>query len=392
MRHDRHMVNTSGVMGTAGRYDLPAAGGPSAADFVLTGSALPLTGTLRVYTCGITPYDVTHLGHAATFVWADLLTSLARVAGIKTVSSRNVTDIDDVLTRAAEQRHRHYDELAATSEFDFERDMNDLNVARPDLAPRVRGHVPQVVQVCASLLALGRAYEIDGTVYFDAPDDLDTGGLDEAEAAAAFAEFGDAVDDRRKKAWDVPLWKPSGSADPAWPSPWGWGRPAWHVGCTAMATTVFGASVDVLVGGADLAFPHHAYQCAIAEAVTGVAPFARRAMHVGTVHHRGEKMAKSTGNLVLVRDLLADHEGSALRMMLLHRSWPDAWEYDESQLADAGAHLKAVREASGRTSTGGADDVLAALLDDLDVPRAVALATEAGGEAARFLMRAMRLD
>lgn len=391
MRHDRAMVNTSGVIGSAGRYDLPTVTGPTAADLVLAGSPLPLTGTLRVYTCGITPYDVTHLGHASTFVWADLLTHLARLVEVKTVSSRNVTDIDDVLTAAADQRHRHYDELAATSEFDFERDLAALNVARPDLAPRVRGHVPQVIQVCSALLALDRAYEVDGTVYFVAPADLDTAGFGEEEARAAFAEFGDAGQDSRRQPWDVPLWKSSGEGDPAWPSPWGWGRPAWHVGCTAMATTVFGASVDVLVGGADLAFPHHAYQTAIAEAVTGVTPFARRAMHVGTVHHDGQKMAKSTGNLVLVRDVLAEHSGEALRLHLLHRAWADDWEFEPGQLPAAEADLMALRQASGSAATGGVDDVLAALLDDLDVPRALALAEEAGGEAARFLMRALRL-
>lgn len=385
------MVNTSGVMGAAGRYELPTDTGPTAADLVLAGSPLPLTGTMRIYTCGITPYDVTHLGHATTFVWADLLVSLSRAVGIKTVSSRNVTDIDDVLTAAAERRARHYDELAATSVFDFDRDMAELNVTRPDLSPHARGHVPQVIQVCRALLALGRAYALDGTVYFMAPYDLDVAGMSEQEARAAHSEFGDAVRDRRRKTWDVPLWRPSSAEDPAWPSPWGWGRPAWHVTCAAMATTVFGASVDVLLGGADLAFPHHVYQSAIAEAVTGVSPFARRAMHIGTLYHRGEKMAKSTGNLVMVRDLLAEHEGAAIRMLLLNRVWAEAWEFEAAQLDAAVRDLAALRDAAGGSTSGGRDDVLAALLDDLDVPRAVALATEAGGEAARSLLQILRL-
>ena len=386
------MPNSSGVTGAAGRYELPAQAGPAASDLVLAGAPLPLTGTLRLYTCGLTPYDVTHLGHASTFAWADLLVSLAREVGVKTVSSRNVTDIDDVLTRAAERRDRHYDELAATSMFDFERDMTALNIARPDLGPRVRGHVPQIVQVVSALLALDRAYEVDGTVYFVAPADLDTAGLSPDEATDAFAEFGDAGQDARRTPWDVPVWKASGEEDPAWPSPWGWGRPAWHVGCAAMATTVFGASVDVLLGGADLGFPHHAYQSAIAEAVTGVTPFARRSMHIGTVHHEGSKMAKSTGNLVLVRDLLGEVEGAALRLHLLNRVWADSWEFEGGQLELASGDLAQVREAAGRRVTGGSDDVLAALLDDLDVPRAFALASEAGGEAARLFLKVLRLQ
>jgi cysteinyl-tRNA synthetase len=385
-------VSTSGVVGFAGRYELPTTLGPRAADLRLAGAPLPLTGTVRIYTCGITPYDVTHLGHAATFVWADLLGSLARALDVRTVTSRNVTDVDDVLTAAAGRHHRHYDELAVTQEFLFDRDMRDLGVSRPDVTPHARAHVPQVVQLTDALLRLGRAYESDGTVFFRAPHDLDRNGLSESEALAAFAEFGDREQDGREAAWDVPLWKPSPDDHPAWPSPWGWGRPAWHVECTAMAATVFGASVDVLVGGADLAFPHHAYQAAISEAATGIAPFARSQMHVGTVCFAGAKMAKSTGNLVLVRDLLGQVPGPVLRLLLLNRPWGDSWEYAPELLDDAGATLERLHAAAGRPASAGRDQVLGALLDDLDVPHAVAMAEECGGAAARLLLGVLRLS
>jgi cysteinyl-tRNA synthetase len=384
-------VSTSGVIGSAGRYDLPVSTGPRAADLVLAGRPLPLTGTLRVYTCGITPYDVTHLGHAATFVWADLLVSLGRALEVTTISSRNVTDVDDVLTAAATGRHRHYDELAVTQEFMFDRDMRALGVARPDVTPHARAHVNEVVQLVEALLRLGHAYERGGTVFFRVPDGFDHGGLDEAEAAAAFAEFGDGAEDQRESRWDVPMWKPSGEDDPAWPSPWGWGRPAWHVECAAMATTVFGASVDVLVGGADLAFPHHAYQTAMTQAATGVAPFARRHLHVGTVHYDGAKMAKSTGNLVLVRDLLASVPGPVLRLLLLNRPWGESWSYTEAALAPAADQLDRLRTAAGRGGDEGRDEVLAALTADLDVPAAVAVAEREGGAAARLLLDVLRL-
>lgn len=373
------------------RYRLEHEDGPSAADLVLAGGPLPLLGTLRTYTCGITPYDVTHLGHAATFVWSDLLTSLARALDVRTITGRNVTDIDDVLTAAAERAERHYDEFAAMQGFRFDRDMRDLGVARPDLEPHARGHVSQVVQLTASLLRLDRAYERGGTVFFRAPDDLDRAGLDEQQALDAFAEFGDRADDGREQAWDVPLWKPSADTDPAWPSPWGWGRPAWHVECSAMAATVFGASVDVLVGGADLAFPHHAYQAAILEAATGVTPFARRRMHVGTVCIGGDKMAKSTGNLVLVRDLLAEHPGEVLRLALLNRPWAECWDYEPAMLAEAADTLSRLRAAGGGAATGGRSPVLAALLDDLDVPGAVELALDRGGDAARAVLDLLKL-
>jgi L-cysteine:1D-myo-inositol 2-amino-2-deoxy-alpha-D-glucopyranoside ligase len=382
------MVRSSpGVVGADGRYRIPVPTGPRPADLVLAGEPLPLTGTLRLYTCGITPYDVTHLGHAATFVWADLLVTLARALEVQAVSCRNVTDVDDVLTRAAGLRHRHYDELAVTQEFLFERDMADLSVARPDATPHARSHVPQVVQLVDALLTRDRAYVHEGTVFFRAPDDLDRGGLDETEALAAFAEFGDREDDGRASPWDVPLWKPSPAEHPAWPSPWGWGRPAWHVECAAMAATALGHAVDVLAGGADLTFPHHAYQAAILEAATGSAPFARRHLHVGTVHLDGAKMAKSKGNLVLVRDLLAEHAGAVVRMMLLHRPWSEPWEYDPALPARAADQVEALHAAAGRPGAGseGRDAVLAALVDDLDVPRAYGIALEHGGDAARAL-------
>lgn len=385
-------ANTPDHLSPGGRYPLHPSG-PRAADLTLAGAPLPLTGAARIYTCGITPYDVTHLGHAATFVWSDVLASLARAVEVGTVTSRNVTDVDDVLTAAASARHRRYDDVAVTQEFLFDRDMRDLGVARPDATPRARAHVGQVVQLADALLRLDRAYERRGTVFFRAPDDLDRGGLSEADALAAFDEFGDRDDDGRDAVWDVPLWKPSGEEQPAWPSPWGWGRPAWHVECAAMAMAIFGASIDVLVGGADLAFPHHAYQAAMVEAASGARPFARRMMHVGTVRAGGSKMAKSTGNLVLVRDLLADHEGAAVRLLLLHRPWSESWEYDAPALADAADRLVRLRAAAGRVgSADGRTAVLAALLDDLDVTTAVALAEEHGGEAARTLLSVLRLD
>ncbi|MFN8193562.1 MAG: cysteine--tRNA ligase [Nocardioidaceae bacterium] len=384
-------VSTSGVLGLAGRYDLPSSTAPRAADLVLAGAPLPLTGTVRVYTCGITPYDVTHLGHAATFVWSDLLTSLARTLEVRTLTSRNVTDVDDVLTAAAGERRRHYDELAVTQEFLFDRDMKDLGVARPDATPHARAHVTQVVQLTDALLRLGRAYERQGTVFFRAPGDLDRHGLGEREALEAFAEFGDRADDGREQPWDVPLWKPSPEEHPAWPSPWGWGRPAWHVECAAMAATVFGASVDILVGGADLAFPHHAYQAAISEAASGVSPFARRQVHVGTVCHDGSKMAKSTGNLVLVRDLLAQVPGPVLRVLLLDRPWAESWDYRPESLTEATATLERLHAAAGSTATGGTDQVLGALLHELDVPRALEVALGAGGEAARLLADVLKV-
>jgi cysteinyl-tRNA synthetase len=387
-------LSASGILGTAGRVPLVDTEPLRSSDLVLAGSPLPLTAKARIYVCGITPYLVTHLGHASTFVWADALQCVARLAGVETDTCRNVTDVDDVLTAAALEHGRPYDEFALTQEFLFERDMRALGNRSPNHSPHARLHVAHVTQLAAALLKTGDAYELDGFVYFRGEGIATRAGLSEQEALRRSREFGDDPDDpHRSSPFDVPVWRPSPEDEPAWPSPWGWGRPGWHSECAAMAWATFGTSVDVIVGGEDLAFPHHAYQCAMVEAASGVTPFARREVHIGAVHKGGRKMAKSTGNMTLVGDLLAKHRSGAVRLMILNRSWHQSWEYDEREIAAAEQALDALYEAAGGTheSTDAADQVVAALLDDLDVPRAVAAATEAGGSAARLLLETLKL-
>jgi len=367
--------------------------GPSGT-LVLAGAPLPLTVPARIYSCGITPYDVTHLGHASAFVWTDVLRQVIRLTGIDAVLTRNVTDVDDVLTRAAAERGRSYDEFGLIQEYWFDRDMAALHVRPPTHAPHARHHVEHVVRLASALLATGAAYERDGHVFFRGAHLPDTVGLSRDEALALSTEYGDRPDDPlRDDPFDVAVWQRSGPGDPAWPSPWGPGRPGWHAECAAMALATLGGVVDVLTGGADLAFPHHVYQAAMVEAATGAAPFARRQVHVGTVCLDGAKMAKSTGNLVLVGDLLRDAPGAAVRLMLLDRRWDQAWEYRPGALADATALLEELYGAGGTpgTSEAAVERVRAALLGDLDVPSAVRIAVESGGDAARLLIRTLAL-
>jgi len=366
---------------------------------------LPLLSPVRVYVCGITPYDVTHLGHAATFVWADVAASVLRATGLDVVTCRNITDVDDVLTRAADARGRAYDEFALYQEYLFDKDMTALGVHRPSHEPRARHFTRQVQQLAAALLASGHAYHREGHVYFRAGDLAARTGLSTEDALALCAEYGDdPADPRREQPFDVPVWRPSagggrgakaggGVPEPAWPSPWGPGRPGWHAECAAMAVAVLGTSVDLVVGGHDLRFPHHAYQAAMVQAATSVTPFARAHLHVGTVHQDGAKMAKSTGNLTLVTDLLRDHPPAAVRLLILDRPWAEPWEYRPDRLDAAAGVLDELYAAAGRadTSPAAAAAVNAALLDNLDVPRAVAIARESGGEAARMLLRVLSL-
>lgn len=365
----------------------------------LGGRPLPMVGPLRLYACGVTPYAVTHLGHAATFVWVDVLARVARHASMDVVVTRNVTDVDDVLTEAARKVNTPYDEYAAMQQYRFDHDMSALAVRRPDHEPRAHRHIGSVVRLAQALLDAGRAYEVDGTVFFDGSGGFDGSdiaaahGWERAAALAAIEEFGgDDLPAGQRDPFDLPVWRASGEGDPAWPSPWGAGRPGWHAECTAMVLDTYGSSIDVHAGGRDLAFPHHAYEAAQAEAATGVAPFARSWMHVGTVRVNGEKMAKSTGNLVLVEDLLAQHRAAAVRLLILDRPWADDWDYSQADLAAAEGRLDALYAAAGRRGDdAGEAAIMPALLDDLDVRRALGIAMESGGSAARTAVHVLGL-
>jgi cysteinyl-tRNA synthetase len=366
----------------------------------LGGTPLPLAGRARVYACGITPYDVTHLGHAATFVWVDALGRVLRAAGTDVITCRNVTDVDDVLLAAASRAGAPYDSFAAVQQFYFDRDMAALGVAEPALQPRAHAFIGQVISLGAGLLARGAAYERDGSVFFSGAQTAAASGLDRQTALQLSAEYGDRPDDPRKDdPFDVVIWQAAGTSQPqasevAWPSPWGPGRPGWHAECAAMALHAFGPAIDIHAGGADLRFPHHAYQAAMAEQFTGVAPFARTRFNAGIVTIGGAKMAKSTGNLVLVSDLLADYPAAAIRLLILDRPWGQTWDYDAAGLAAAAGRLESLQGAAGRpdrhVTTGTATSpavaaVSAALASDLDVPAALHVAEEEGGQAARVL-------
>lgn len=389
-----HPTSSSAVIGQAGRVTGPEDRPVRSAELRLSGRRLALVSPARVYVCGITPYDVTHLGHAATFVWADAAASVMRMSGVEVRTCRNVTDVDDVLTRAAGLHGRHYDEFALSQEYLFEQDMRLLGVRRPAHEPRARHHIPHVVQLGLALLAAGAAYERDGHVFFRGAAVPAGAGMEPDGALALSTEYGDQPDGpAREDPFDVAVWRPSGEHDPAWPSPWGWGRPGWHAECAAMALCAYGASVDLLAGGADLAFPHHAYQSAMAEAATSVRPFARSRLNVGAVLKDGTKMAKSTGNLTLVSDLLRDHAPAAVRLLLLDRRWSEPWEFSVEELRAAAARLERLYAAAGRpeSSAAATDAVSAALLDDLDVPRALDIAEAEGGQAARHMIGVLSL-
>lgn len=355
--------------------------------FTVDGVGFPMLSRARIYVCGITPYDTTHIGHAATFVWVDALARVLEHVGIEAQVARNVTDVDDDLLAAARARNTSWHALATQQTYRFEDDMRKLRVRRPTFEPLSREYVTDVIFLARALLDRGAAYERDGTVWFRGAHVADRAGIDPTEAARLIVAHGGEPADRDcDDPLDVAVWRRSHEGEPAWSSPWGDGRPGWHAECSAMATSVLGLGIDVQAGGADLAFPHHAYSTAMVEAATGITPFARAHMHVGTVLWRGEKVAKSTGNLVFVEDLLRRWSGEAIRLHLLARPWNEAWEFAEDDLATAAARLEAMWSAAGAAGTedeAATTAAVEALADGLDVPRAPAIAEDAGGGTLR---------
>ena len=363
---------------------------------VIAGRTLAVLDRARIYVCGITPYDVTHLGHAATFVWTDALSRTLRFLGAEPEVCRNVTDVDDVLDVAARHAGEPYDSFAAVQQHRFEQDMAALNVAPPQYEPRARRYVPQAIRLAAGLLTTPDAYQRAGSVYFRGSAAANRAGVDRAEALRLSVEYGGRPDDPAKDdPLDVAVWQSAEPGHPAWESPWGDGRPGWHAECAAMALSVFGVGIDIHAGGKDLRFPHHAYHAAMAETFTGVRPYARAWLHAGTVTVGGAKMAKSAGNLVLVSDLLTSYPAAAIRLMILGRPWGEDWDY-RPELADAAAaRLERLFSAAGRSvasGPGAGGEIGRLLATDLNVTAAVDLAIEAGGPPARMLATVLGLS
>ena len=361
----------------------------------LGGVDLSVVGRTRIYVCGVTPYDVTHLGHAATYVWVDAVDRVLRRLGGQVEVCRNVTDVDDVLFAAAKRAGDHYEQFAAVQQFHFEQDMERLGVRKPAHEPRAHVFIPQVIALAQSLLDRGAAYESGGSVYLPGAPVIERAGIDRDTAERLLKEYGGRLDDAAKRdPVDQAVWQVSVEGEPAWASPFGAvGRPGWHAECSAMALSTYGGSMALHAGGADLRFPHHAFEAAQSEQATGVVPFARAWMHVGIVQLDGQKMAKSVGNLVFAKDLIARTSAGAVRTLLLDRRYDEPWDYTPELLEAAGRRNDELYRAAGTNGSNDAawEQVLVALAADLDVPRALDIALEEGGQVARDLTTVLAL-
>jgi cysteinyl-tRNA synthetase len=352
-----------------------------------------MIGPVRMYVCGITPYDVTHLGHLTTYVWADAVDRILRWHGYGVTLARNVTDVDEALFAEAARRGESPTMLATLQRASFESTMATMRVRTPDHSPTAAQAVGQVLQLAAALIERDAAYVADGSVYARASGAAARAEIDMDTALRLAAEYRDHPDDPNKEhPLDVAVWVATGEGDISWPSPWGEGRPGWHAECAAMILSLFGPTVDIHCGGADLAFPHHACEAVLAETATGVSPFARAWVRAGTVSINGAKMAKSTGNLVLADDLLRDFPPAAIRLLCLNRAWSEGWSYSRDELERSAALVEQLYSAAAKPGHAAAGLVPSTLMDDLNVPAALELALDEGGQAARTFVELLALS
>ncbi len=327
-----------------------------------------------MYTCGITPYDATHLGHASTFITYDVLQRRLIDMGHTVRCVRNVTDVDDPLFAKARELGVHYLDLAAGEEARFERDMEALNALPVFSTPRASSAIPDIRGFIGMVLDRGFAYESGGSVYFDVSKFPSFGSVShysEEQMIAIARERGGKVDDPNKRhPLDFVLWHPSEPDEPSCDTMWGAGRPGWHIECSALALRELGTTIDLHGGGSDLIFPHHECERAQSEAATGE-PFVKHWMHVAMVYMNGHKMSKSLGNLVFVDALRREWDPRAIRLAIIEHHYRREWEWDDTLMPRNAARLEHWSRG-GHSESGVIDEVRAALDDDLDTPAALA--------------------
>jgi L-cysteine:1D-myo-inositol 2-amino-2-deoxy-alpha-D-glucopyranoside ligase len=337
------------------------------------------SGPARMYVCGITPYDATHIGHAATYIGFDLLNRAWRDAGHDVHYTQNVTDVDDPLLERATATGMDWAELAERETQLFREDMTALRALAPDDYIGAVESIPLDVELIQELVAAGHVYEVEGDLYFDVHADPwfgEVSRLDEQAMLEVFGERGGDPDRPGKKhPLDCVLWQAERPGEPAWETELGRGRPGWHIECSSIALHHLGASFDVQGGGSDLAFPHHEMSAAHAQAARP-GRFAQAYVHAGMVGYDGEKMSKSKGNLVLVSRLReAGVDPMAIRLAILAHHYRSDWEWTDADLATAQDRLSSWRAAVPSASAAQASDLLtavrSALSADLDAPAAL---------------------
>jgi L-cysteine:1D-myo-inositol 2-amino-2-deoxy-alpha-D-glucopyranoside ligase len=340
---------------------------------------------VTMYTCGITPYDATHLGHAATYVIYDVLQRRLIDLGHTVKCVRNVTDLDDPLFAKARQLGVHYLDLAAGEEARFERDMVALNMLPMYSSPRASSAISDIRGFIGMVLDRGFAYQSGGSVYFDTSKFSSFGEVSHYSREQMLdlaRERGGHVDDPNKRdPLDFVLWHPSADDEPSWETMWGAGRPGWHIECSALALRELGTTIDLHGGGSDLIFPHHECERAQSEAATGE-PFVRHWMHGPMVHMDGKKMSKSLGNLVFIDKLRETYDPRAIRLAIIEHHYRHDWSWDEELMPRAVGRLERWQNAANGDADAVLEQVRDALDNDLDTRTAVLAIDEAAANGA----------
>ncbi|MBM4141775.1 MAG: cysteine--tRNA ligase [Nitrospira sp.] len=296
---------------------------------------IPLTsGKVMMYACGVTVYDYCHIGHARSAIVFDVIRRYLKHKGFDVKYVRNFTDIDDKIINKAQQEGITWDAVAKKYTYEYYRDMDRLGVGRADVEPMATEYIGEMIDIVKGLIDKGYAYEVDGNVYFKVDKFSEYGKLSKRDKEEMIAGARVEVDERKKDPMDFALWKRSKEGEPSWDSPWGTGRPGWHIECTAMSIKHLGESFDIHGGGADLIFPHHENEIAQSEAFTGK-PFARYWIHNGFITIDKEKMSKSLGNFFTIREVLDKFDPEVIRFFLLSTHYRSPIEFSDIQLHEA---------------------------------------------------------
>ena len=336
---------------------------------------------VKMYVCGVTPYSATHVGHALSYVVFDVLRRYLEYLGYEVRHVQNFTDVDDKIIRRAQEQNIPVEDLAEQYIEEFFRSMDALNVQRAHIYPRATQEITPIIGTIQELVDKGYAYAADGDVFFRVTHSKGYGKLSHRTLDGMIAGARVEVDQRKEHPMDFSLWKRAQPGEPAWDSPWGPGRPGWHIECTSMSTTYLGEDLDIHGGGQDLIFPHHENEIAQSEAATGREPFSRYWVHNGLLRLGEDKMSKSLGNLVSVQDALSRYAPDCLRLYFLSSHYRSPLQFSDEGCAATERSAQRLSQALSRDRAGTGEPLspelyqqrfLEAMDDDLNTPRALA--------------------
>jgi cysteinyl-tRNA synthetase len=344
---------------------------------------LPQGDEVKMYVCGVTPYDSCHLGHAMSYIIFDVIIRYLKFRGYKVKYVQNITDIDDKIIDRANKLGIPASELAGKFTDSYFDDMDALNIGRADIYPRATEEIPKIIEVIQGLIDKGHAYPAQGSVYFRVNSVPDYGKLSHRSLESMMSACSVEMGREKEDPMDFALWKAAKPGEPSWQSPWGKGRPGWHIECSAMSLRYLGDTLDIHGGGQDLVFPHHENEIVQSESFTGVKPFVKYWLHNGLVQLGEDKMSKSTGKLITIKEAREKYSPDAIRLFVLSSHYRSPLTYSEEALEAAERGADRLRQAAqsegGGGEVGGAVDAepyrkrfIEVMDDDFNTPQALA--------------------